>query len=464
MKPILRNDTITAIATPLGEGGIGIVRLSGKESLKIAKKIFITRKGSPPKDIKSHTVIPGFIVDPVKKTKVDEVLLTFMESPKTYTREDTVEISAHGSMVSLRKILSLTIQRGARLARPGEFTLRAFLNGRMDLIQAESVLEIIRAKNEEGLQAAVAVLNGGLSDKIKSTRENLLDILAKLEASIDLTEEDIETISKEEIIANIKSIIKETKKMLKGFDTGRFLKNGPLVVITGKPNVGKSSLFNILLEADRAIVTPSPGTTRDMIEEGVSINGIHLRIMDTAGIRKKGGSAETEGARRAINLLTEASLILFVIDASRSFTEEDRMILKAIKGKEVLLILNKTDLQRKLDPSKVTKLFLKNKVLKTSIKHRKGIKEIKKSIASVLSKKRNSPNGSPVLLGERHRDILIRTNQSLSKSIDSLKKGMGEELVAIDLREAVECLEEATGERFSEDLLERIFKDFCVGK
>lgn len=332
------------------------------------------------------------------------------------------------------------------------------------MIQAESVLEIVKAKNEWGLQAAMSVLSGGLSERIKSIRGSLLDVLVKLEASIDLAEDDIETISREETIANINSIIKEIKKMLKGFDKTRLLKNGPLVVITGKPNVGKSSLFNILLEAERAIVTPSPGTTRDMIEEDVNINGIHLRIMDTAGIGRRGDSAETEGARRAISLLTEASLILFVVDASRRFTEEDRIILKAIKGKETLLILNKTDLQRKLDPSKIIKLFSKKKVFEASVKHRKGTREIRKSLATILSKKTHPSNGSPALLRERHRDILTRTNQSLSASVDSLKKGMGEEFVAIDIREAIECLEEATGEKFSEDLLERIFQEFCVGK
>lgn len=459
----MKSDTITAIATPWGEGGLGIVRMSGPNAIKIARKIFITRKEKPLKKIESHRIIPGFIIDSSSGHKIDEALLSVMKAPRSYTREDTAEISAHGSMVSLKKILSLTIKQGARLANPGEFTLRAFLNGRIDLIQAESVLEIIRSRSEEGLYAAMRGLEGDISKKIKGIRGNLVGVLASIEAAIDLLEDDT-GFSRKEAAKKMEGALREINRALEGFERGERLKRGRLIAISGKPNVGKSSLFNLLLEEERAIVTPLPGTTRDSIEDETYIGGAHLRIVDTAGVRAGGSRAEREGIKRALSSIKKASLVLFVADLSRRFTKEDEMILESLRGKDALLILNKKDLKKRLETSRVRRFFKKENIFEVSVKLKSGTSRIKEGISRLMHEKAISQNGGPVLLRERHRDVLLRSKEALERSMESLRRGLGEEFVALDLRKAIECLDEATGESFSEDLLQKIFSDFCVGK
>ena len=462
MKSLIRHDTITAIATPPGESALGIVRLCGPNSTAILRKIFITKKGKLPAKIESHRAVHGFIIDPDKNQRVDEVMLTIMKAPKTYTGEDTAEITAHGSTVSLDKILSLTISRGARPANPGEFTLRAFLNGRMDLVQAESVLEIIKAKTEGGLMAAMKGLEGDLSKKIREIREGLADILAALEASF--IEDDIVVLPKKEVVKRLEEKKKEIKEILERFETGKLLRGGPSVVITGRPNAGKSSLFNLLLEKDRAIVSTVAGTTRDSIEDSACISGINLRILDTAGMRRGGSGAEREGAKRAVGLLKDASLVLFVVDTSRPLSREDRMIVEKIKGQDVLIALNKKDLKKRFDEKKLKTELQKEKLVETSAKTGEGIEKIKKEMGNILSKKYGLADGGQPLLLERHRDILNKTEKSLLQGIAALKNGMEEEFAAMDIKKAIEYLEEATGEKPTEDLLERIFNNFCVGK
>jgi tRNA modification GTPase len=462
MKSLTGNDTITAIATSPGESAIGIVRISGADSLRIAQKIFISKKKSLSKKAESHRIVHGFIIDSEKDEKVDEVLLAFFRAPRTYTGEDMIEISAHGSMASLRKILSLILKQGARIAEPGEFTRRAFLNGRIDLIQAESVLEIIRSRSEEGLFAAVKGLEGGLSQAIRKTRKGLVEILTGLEASF--MEEEIEGIEKKDAVKRIKGLISEVKETLKGLEAGSLLKENPKIVIAGKPNAGKSSLFNLLLEKDRAIVSSAAGTTRDSIEDQARVNGVDLKILDTAGIRRGGTSAEKEGARRAVRLLQDASLVLFIADASKRLSTEDSLIARTLKDKDALVVVNKTDLKRKIDLDNLKKLFPGDSILEVSAKKKTGIENLKNEISKAISKKYYSMNTDRAFLGERQRGLLEKAEEALRRSIETLQNGMGDDLAAIDIRGAVELLDEATGDSISEEILERIFKNFCVGK
>ena len=462
MKFLIRNDTITAIATPTGESAIGIVRMSGADSLKIAKKIFVTKKKGFPENVESHRAIHGFIIDSGRNKRVDEVLLTFFKAPHTYTGEDMIEVSAHGSMASLRKILSLILKQGARAAGPGEFTLRAFLNGRKDLVQAESVLEIIRSRNEEGLVAAVKGLEGGLSQAIRGTREGLMEILTGLEASF--IEEEIAGIEKKDAVETIKRLISENRKTLKSLKAGSLLKENPKIVITGKPNAGKSSLFNLLLKKDRAIVSRAAGTTRDSIEEPVRVNGVDLKILDTAGIGRGGTSAEKEGGRRAVRLLQDASLVLFIADSSKKLSPEDSLIAGTIKNKDVLIVVNKTDLKKKIDLNDLKRLFSGNAIVEVSAKKKTGIEKLKKEISKAVSKKYRSTGTDHVFLGERQRGLLEKADEALCRSIKTLQSGTGDDLAAIDIKGAIELLDEATGDRISEEILERIFRDFCVGK
>ena len=473
------DDTIAAISTPLGEGGIGIVRISGKDSIKIAEKIF---KGEKPLDqLPSHRVNYGEIVDCQTEEVIDEVLLTKFLAPKSYTAEDLVEISCHGGQLVLTKVLQQALKCGARLAEPGEFTLRAFVNGKIDLSQAEAVAEVIRAKTDLGLKLALKHLKGDLSERINSYRDRLIDILARLEVEIDFSEEDIEPLDRDKVLQEIEFIEKELEELLTTYDEGKILREGLNVVIIGKTNVGKSSLLNALLKEDRAIVTPIPGTTRDVISEFVNFKGVPVRLVDTAGYRISKDTIELEGIRRTKIEMDEADLLLLVIDTSLEIDQEDLDLKKQVGERKYLTVFNKIDIAssyliRKNEEKLIEKSieesepfnFVQDKrsrtVVKVSALKGDGLDKLKEMMVStslVLSKDRTQ---GVLLSSLRHKDALTRAKRSLTLTKNSLKKKMSPEFVALDVKTSLDAIGEVIGKTVTDDILNKIFSEFCIGK
>jgi len=476
------NDTIAAISTPLGEGGIGIVRLSGPEALKIASEIFLRpqEKGrvqlEKDKKLKEQkfTLEPkklhyGYIVDEEGK-EIDEVLLAFMKAPHTYTREDVVEINAHGGIVPLRNILKLVLRKGARLAEPGEFTRRAYLNGRIDLLQAESILSIVRAKTEKGLNAALQTLKGALSGKIVKIRDELNNILSDIEVDVDFVHEDIDfgPEHRENIKERLKKMIEEAEILLEKRAQGKILQEGLKTVIIGKPNVGKSSLYNYFLGEERAIVTDIPGTTRDLLTEYVNLKGIPLKIMDTAGLRKDGDRVEKIGMELSKKAMEEADLLLFLLDASTGITEEDEWIYSQIpqnKGQTLVILINKMDLTRSLTAERVKQIFPCTLALEISLFTGEGLLQLADSLAELFfSGDLREEEGGALFLEERHGQLLSRILENLKDADSSLEKELPLDLVSIDLKEAQRLLGALLGEDTSEAVLDNIFQRFCIGK
>jgi len=458
------NDTIAAISTPIGEGGIGIVRLSGPLSFKIADEIFQGgHTKEKPSQFASYTTHYGYILN--GGTKIDEVILTVMRAPRTYTREDVVEINCHGGIVPLRKVLELVIKKGARLAQPGEFTKRAFLNGRIDLAQAEAVIDIIRARTDLSLKAAMEQLRGGLSTSIRKIREKLFNILSHIEASIDFPEEEIEEITEEKFKKELGLAKTELEDLQASFNKGKILKKGAVVVITGRSNVGKSSLMNAMLGEERSIVTPLPGTTRDTIEEGIEIDGAYIRIVDTAGLSLPGEKnldpVEIEGIKRARKVLECADLLLVVIDGSETLKKEDINLLKKIKDRNAIIVINKIDLPQRITPAEV-KRFAKCSILEISAKKKINILKVKEEISNMIWGGKIEFAGENILTSIRHKELISAALSSLDRAI---KPGLNfPELVALDIREAINTLGEITGETIKEEILDRIFENFCIGK
>lgn len=461
-------DTISAISTPPGEGGIGIVRVSGPASISIAKKIFTTPKGESLNGVESHKVIHGYIKDPDTSKNIDEVLLTVMYSPRSFTGEDVVEINCHGGTLPLNKILSLTINGGARLAEPGEFTKRAFLNGRLNLIQAEAVIDIIKSKSDTALESAMNQLQGGLAGKITSIKSILINVLAEIEADIDFPEEDIEFKNRLEFKKNLESVLTEIGQLVDSYRYGKIYREGISVVIAGRPNVGKSSLMNALLNEDRSIVTSIPGTTRDIIEEGLNLNGLTIKIVDTAGIRESEGLVEQEGIKRTQKAIEGAGLIVFLLDGSEGLREEDKDLIKEIKqkNKPVIIAINKIDAGDKISSEWAghpsggwVGEFLKISALKNI-----GLNELRNKIYDVIYNGHCKAPEGIFITRERHRELLSKSQDSLSKAINAIKQNLSPEFIAADLRLALESLGEITGETYSEDVLNRIFQEFCIGK
>lgn len=457
------DDTIAAISTPLGESGIGIVRLSGKDAIAIAERLFMSPKGKRLSDVRSHTISYGFIMDNLTGDKVDEVLVSVMKAPNTYTREDIVEINCHGGFLPLRKTLELTIREGARLAEPGEFTKRAFLNGRIDLTQAEAVADLIRSKTEFSQRVAIEQLRGSLSEKITGLRERLIDLSANIEAYIDFPDEDIEPATFDSIENELSSIIDELSQLSMTFEEGRFLREGIRVAIVGRPNVGKSSLLNALLKRDRAIVTEFPGTTRDIIEELLNIKGLLVRIMDTAGIREAHDMAEMEGVKRSLQAIDDADLAIVMVDGSRPLSDEDIYIIEKVreKGKRFILAINKSDLltqpEKDFQRAPVT-LFI-------SAKTGQGLDELKETIINLtIAKGRHTGQPLQIITNLRHKMAIDNATNSLKRALSDIKGSQPEEIVAISLREALDYLGEIVGAVTTEEILNRIFSEFCVGK
>ena len=454
-------DTISAISTPPGEGGIGIVRVSGPASISIAKKIFTTPNGKILNGVESHKVIHGYIKDPDTRKNIDEVLLAVMHSPKSFTGEDVVEISCHGGSLPLNKILSLTIKSGARLAEPGEFTKRAFLNGRLNLLQAEAVIDIIKSKSDTALESAMNQLQGGLAKQIASIRNKLIDILAEIETDIDFPEEDIEFKNKLEFKKGLESVLTEIGQLVDSYRYGKIYREGVSVVIAGRPNVGKSSLMNALLNEERAIVTSIPGTTRDTIEEGLNINGLTIKIVDTAGIRESEGFVEQEGIKRTQKAIEGAGLIIFLLDGSEGLREKDKDLIKEIKqkNKPVIIAINKIDVGNKNSSEWTGGEFLKISALKNI-----GLDELRNKIFDIIYNGHCKTPEGIFITRERHRERLSKAHDSLSKAVNAINQNLSSEFIAADLRLSLESLGEITGETYSEDVLNRIFQEFCIGK
>ncbi len=458
------DDTIVAISTPIGEGGIGIVRMSGRNAILIASKIFCPAdRKKVITGAKSFTTHYGHIMDE-NGDVLDEVLLTVMRAPRTYTKEDIVEVNCHGGLVAMRKVLELTLSMGGRLARQGEFTERAFLNGRIDLSQAEAVLDIVHAKTDAGLKTAVRQLDGGLSKYLECVKKKLFEIYANIEASIDFPEDDIEVLSQASIKDELIELKMKLKKLLETSSTGIILRNGLFTVLCGRPNVGKSSLLNALLKEERAIVTPIPGTTRDVIEEAVNVRGILLRIADTAGITESQELIEQKGIERSWDCVEKADLILAVLDGSEALSTDDRRILGSLTKKKAIVVINKIDRPRRLDIQEVAGLLSGNTIVEVSAACRLGLESLEDSISDMVWGGKIAANDEVIITNIRHRDLVRRAEEALDRAIDGLNKEMPAELAAIDIKEALEGLGEVTGEVVTEDVLKFIFSQFCIGK
>ncbi|MDQ0284921.1 tRNA modification GTPase [Desulfofundulus luciae] len=459
------NDTIAAIATPLGEGAIGIVRVSGPGAVAIAEKLFVSRTGADWRKQGSHRLFYGVVVDPATGQPVDEVLLGVMYAPRTFTREDVVEFNCHGGIVPLRRTLELVLQHGARLAEPGEFTRRAFLNGRLDLAQAESILDIIRAKTEDGLAVAMSLLAGELSSRVRAFQDQLLGLVARVEASIDFPEEGIEEATREDMVKSVRAVMGELEELLRQARYGKVYREGLRTVIVGRPNVGKSSLLNSLLREKRAIVTEIPGTTRDIIEEMVNIRGIPIRLADTAGLRNTDDIVERIGVERSRDLVKMADLVLVVLDASTGLTPEDRSVLELVREQAGIVLVNKSDIgDGEALARQVGRLFPDKPVKVISVKTGEGLDQLEEAIEKMVLDGRAVTSQLPLVSHVRHKQALARCYEHLQEVLRALSAGENLDLAAIDLRAAWEALGEITGTTVAEDIVDRIFRDFCIGK
>jgi len=458
----LPDDTIAAVSTPPGEGGIGIVRLSGPDSFKITTNIFLASGTAEPEHGRARCMRHGHIIDTATSEKIDEALVTFMKAPQTYTREDVVEINCHGGMTTLRRILGLVLEGGARPAEPGEFTRRAFLNGRIDLSQAEAVIDIIRARTDRAGKIAQQQLEGRLSFDITEQRDKVADLCALIEAHIDFPEEEVELPRKEEMHGSMRSVIGNLEALVKSYDEGRLYREGAAMAIVGKPNVGKSSLMNALLKKDRAIVTELPGTTRDVIEEGLNIGGMPVRIMDTAGIREAHDLAEIEGVKRSLAALEGADIVLAVFDGSRPADEADAEVLEKTKDKRTIFVINKTDIS---DPR--FSISPAHQAVRISALNGEGIDGLKEKVIEALIGNKNSGAGESddiLITNARHKQLLDRAIESLEKTETTFAGGEPLEITALFLRECLDSLGEIVGLVTTEDILDRIFSEFCIGK
>jgi tRNA modification GTPase len=451
-------DTICAVSTPPGAGGIGIIRVSGSDAVRIASGIFRPRMGSGPALGASHTLRYGHVVDPASSELVDEALVSVMRAPATYTREDVVEINCHGGMAPLWRTMELLVAAGARQAEPGEFTKRAFLNGRIDLAQAEAVMDIILAKTDLALRAANEQLRGGLSAEISVHRDRLVSIIASVEAQIDFPE-DMESEGAKKLGEEISRVLDGIDDLLSGASFGRILRDGFATAIVGRPNVGKSSLLNALLKQDRAIVTEVPGTTRDVLEEFVNVAGVPLRILDTAGIRHSHDVVEREGIRRSLAAMGAADIVLVVLDGSLPLMPEDRRVLDEVNGKNAIAVINKSDLPRKLEADGQFGMQVA-----VSCRTGAGLEDLRRSISDMVKRGTVASREHTWAVNQRHRTALGQTKESLQRALETSLSGLSPEFIAVDLRGALDSLGLIIGATYTEDILERIFNDFCIGK
>jgi tRNA modification GTPase len=458
------DDTIAAIATPLGEGGLGVIRLSGPEALPVVRMSFRDRHGRPVQEFPAHRVRFGCMTDPRTGAKLDEVLLTYMPAPHSYTREDVVEVSAHGGLGVLARILEVLLRAGARLAEPGEFTKRAFLNGRLDLAQAEAVIDLIHAQTEASQRLALAQLEGQLSHVIHSMRDEVLEVLAYVEGAMEFPEEDLELLPWGDLLTRVQDVEARLANLLDTFHTGRLLRDGLQVVIVGRPNVGKSSLFNALLASNRAIVTPIPGTTRDTLEEVVNLRGVPFRLVDTAGMRASDDAVEREGIARTRASLETADLVLLVLDSSEPLQAADEEAIAAVQGKPVQVVLNKADLPAALDWQAVQGHLPHGPEVAVSCKEAHGLDALTEAMVHAVMGGLQGPREGAMLTKLRHWEALQHAGEALQRARQGMAQRLSGEFIALDLREGLEWLGEIVGLNYTEDLLDKIFSEFCIGK
>ena len=448
------SDTIAAISTTMGVSAIAIIRVSGNNAINIVNKIF---KGKDLTKVESHTITYGHIID--KDSVIDEVLISVMHAPKTFTREDVVEINTHGGIAITNKVLELLLLNGCRLAEPGEFTKRAFLNGRIDLIEAEGVMDLINSKTEKSRKLAINQVNGEVSKLIKNLRQKIIEILANIEVNIDYPEyEDIEEMTNQMILDNIDIIENEIKNILSKSEDSKIIKEGIKTIIIGSPNVGKSSILNRLLNEDKAIVTDIAGTTRDIVEGSIQIDGIVLNMLDTAGIRETNDIVESIGVKKSLDLINEADLILYVLNNNEELTKEEKEILNRIKDKNNIIIVNKIDLDNKLDLS-----ILPN-YIEMSIKEDKGIEELRQKIKEMFNLEEFEQNDFTYLSSARSISLLKKSLESLGSIKEGIKNNMPVDMVEIDLKQMWNTLGEIIGETYTDELIDQLFSQFCLGK
>ena len=457
-------DTIAAISTAPGIGGIGIIRLSGKDAFKILDKIFLAKNPQEINSIKGYTMKYGKIVNPKNNEVIDEVLVSYFIGPNSYTAEDVCEINSHGGIVIVKKILELCLENGARIAEPGEFTKRAFLNGRLDLTQVEAVVDVINAKTEKESKASINQLEGNLSKEIKNIKEKVLSILTDIEASIDYPEYDVEEVSNNKALKTLEEVEKNLQELSNSFENGKILKEGIKVSIIGKPNSGKSSLLNAILKEERAIVTDIEGTTRDTIEEYVSINGIPFKFIDTAGIRDAENKVEQIGIEKSKKVAKESDLIIAMFDNSKDLSKEDKEILEFIKDKKAIILLNKTDLEDKklceLDEIKNTN----KKVIKISIASGSNLKDFYNELNKMFSLNEINADNEVLITNLRHKEIIDKALNHAKNAKQDLNEGMPIDIISINIKSILEDLAEITGENVTEDIIKDIFSKFCLGK
>lgn len=456
------NDTIAAIITAYGTASVGIIRISGDDALEIGSKIFKASKNL--KEVSNYTVNYGKVYDNYNDKIIDEALFLVMLAPKSFTGEDVIEIQCHGGLLVVKSILELVLRNGARMADAGEFSKRAFLNGKLDLSQAEAIIEIIEAKTEKSLDLAVNQFEGDLSSVVNKARTDLLNVLAFIEADIDFPEEDIEELTAGEQLSLLRRVNNELRKILKTARSGKIIREGLDVVIIGKPNVGKSSLLNALVRENRAIVTDIPGTTRDVIEEYINLGGVAIKIVDTAGIRQTEDLVEKLGVDKSKELINKADLVLFVLDSEAELSEEDKEILSLLHDKETIMLINKVDLGVDEEFLEGLKSLAKKTIIKVSAKEKTGLEDLEKNIIDLFFDGDIEFNDQVLVSNTRHIEALEKANDYLEDAIDSLKIDLPGDFISIDVQGAYESLGKIIGETIEEDILDQIFSQFCIGK
>lgn len=457
-------DTIAAIATAYGEGGIGIVRLSGEESKPILDRIFVPKSREYKESIVNKRLYYGHIIDPADNQTVDEVLAVCMKGPETYTAEDVVEIYCHGSVVALRKTLALALRSGARLAEPGEFTKRAFLNGRLDLSQAEAVIDIVRAKTDKTFDVAMSQMEGALSSQVKDIRSLLMNLLVDITVNLDYPDEDIEIMTYEKLTDSTLQISDMIDTLLSTAGAGKIIRDGLNVAIIGKPNVGKSSLMNALLRESRAIVTDIPGTTRDTIEEVISIKDIPVKLTDTAGIRETEDQIERIGIEKSKESFNRADLILFIVDGSSSLTGEDRKIMSRLGERNVIILVNKTDLGIQAEEEELAITLPHAKMIRTAIGKNIGVEELEQQIVSMVYGGQVRQEESILVTNVRHMELLERAKSAINDALTMSQNTEALDFIEVDVRRCWELLGEIIGEAVTEDIIDQVFARFCLGK
>jgi len=458
----VETDTITAISTPMGEGAIAIVRLSGPQAVSIAGDLF---RGKDLNEVDSHTMHYGKIIDPDTGETAEEVMVSVMRAPKTFTREDIVEINCHGGLVSVNRVLEIVLASGGRLAEPGEFTKRAFLNGRIDLSQAEAVMDLIRAKTDRAMNVALKQMDGRLSNLIQQLRQKLLETLAHVEVNIDYPEyDDVEEMSHEMMEQKTKEVHEEVSNLLQTARQGKILREGLGTAIIGRPNVGKSSLMNTLVHENKAIVTEVPGTTRDVIEEYVNVRGVPLRLIDTAGIRETEDIVERIGVERSRQVLEEADLILLVLNYGDELNDDDKQLFDALRDMNIIVIVNKMDLEPKLDIDQVKEFAGDNPVISTSLIHEKGVDQLENAIADTFFEGELDAGDMTYVSNVRHVQLLKQAKQALEDAQNGMEMGVPLDVVQIDVTRTWEILGEIIGDTVHESLIDQLFSQFCLGK